>query len=52
MTGTVSDWEKWTSMPFPSSGTYVIPDGLTTLTIDRSADTGTYTEPNIWVRHA
>ena len=29
-----------------------IPAGLTTLTIDREADLGTYTEPNIWLRHA
>ena len=52
MTGTVDDWEKWTKMPFPSTGTYTIPDGLTTLTIDRDADTGTYVEPNIWLQHA
>lgn len=52
MTGTVEDWEKWTKMPFPSTGTYTIPDGLTTLAIDREADTGLYIEPNIWLRHA
>lgn len=51
MTGTVADWEKWTAMAFPSSGTYVIPDGLTVLTIDRAADLGTYHEPNVWMRH-
>jgi GNAT superfamily N-acetyltransferase len=52
MTGTVEDWEKWTKMLFPSTGTYTIPDGLTTLAIDREADTGIYVEPNIWLRHA
>jgi GNAT superfamily N-acetyltransferase len=52
MTGTVADWEKWTGMAFPSTGTYVIPDGLTVLEIDRTTDTGTYREPNIWLRHA
>ncbi|WP_410785878.1 hypothetical protein [Kribbella sp. C-35] len=52
MTGTVEDWEKWTKMPFPSTGTYTIPEGLTTLAIDRDADTGVYVEPNIWLRHA
>jgi hypothetical protein len=35
----------------PSSGPYVIPGGLSTLEIDREADTGTYHEPNIWMRH-
>lgn len=52
MTGTVAEWEKWTGMAFPATGTYVIPDGLTTLAIDRSTDTGLYKEPNIWLRHA
>lgn len=52
MTGTVAEWEEWTGMVFPSSGTYVIPDGLTVLEIDRAADAGVYREPNIWMRHA
>jgi hypothetical protein len=52
MTGSVADWEEWTGMRFPSSGTYTIPDGLTVLQIDREADTGVYVEPNIWLRHA
>jgi hypothetical protein len=52
MTGTVADWQKWTGMLFPASGSYVIPDGLTLLEIDRSADVGVYREPNIWMRHA
>jgi GNAT superfamily N-acetyltransferase len=52
MTGTVAEWEKWTEMQFPSSGTYTIPAGLTTLDIDREADHGIYIEPNVWMRHA
>ncbi|MFI7061910.1 hypothetical protein ACIBL3_13070 [Kribbella sp. NPDC050124] len=51
MTGTVADWEKWTGLALPASGSYVIPDGLTLLEIDRAADTGVYREPNIWMRH-
>ncbi|MFT4289385.1 hypothetical protein [Nocardioides sp.] len=51
MTGTVEQWESWTSMPLPSTGHYVIPHGLSPLYIDREADLGTYTEPNIWVQH-
>jgi hypothetical protein len=39
-------------MSFPSTGPYVIPAGLSILTIDHSTNTGTYTEPNIWIRHA
>jgi hypothetical protein len=50
MTGTVAQWEARTDIPFPSSGEYVIPGGLSTLHIHRDADRGTYTEPNIWVQ--
>ncbi|WP_432942552.1 GNAT family N-acetyltransferase [Kribbella sp. CA-253562] len=50
ITGSVADWEKWTGIELPSPGTYVIPAGLSTLTI--ADGTGTYVEPNIWVRHA
>lgn len=51
MTGTVAEWEGWTGMAFPESGDYVIPGGLGLLKVDRSADEGTYREPNIWMRH-
>lgn len=51
MTGTVEQWEQWTEMKFLSTGHYVIPDGLSTLYIDRERDVGTYTEPNVWVLH-
>ncbi|MEV6410526.1 GNAT family N-acetyltransferase [Kribbella sp. NPDC051718] len=52
ITGTIPDWESWTGLAFPSTGTYVIPQGLTTLAIDKASNTGLYTEPNIWMRHA
>jgi hypothetical protein len=51
MTGTVEDWQSWTGMLFPSTGEYVIPDGLSTLQVDREHDRGTYVEPNVWVQH-
>ncbi|MEU2264148.1 hypothetical protein ABZ557_28625 [Streptomyces sp. NPDC019645] len=51
MTGTVQEWEDWTGMSLPTTGTYVIPDGLSTLAIDHTADLGTYIEPNVWMRH-
>jgi hypothetical protein len=51
MTGRVTEWEAWTGLAFPDSGDYVIPDGLSTLHIDRAADLGTYVEPNIWLQH-
>ena len=44
-------WEEWTDMKFPSTGRYVIDDGLAPLYIDKSANRGVYTEPNVWMRH-
>ncbi len=51
MTGTVSQWQEWTGLVFPETGDYVIPEGLSTLHIDRASDVGTYTEPNVWMQH-
>jgi hypothetical protein len=51
MTGTVQEWEAWTGMVLPATGEYVTPRGLSTLHIDIDEDRGTYTEPNVWVRH-
>jgi hypothetical protein len=51
MTGTVEEWQTWTGVAFPSTGDYVIPDGLSTLHVDREIDSGVYTEPNVWVQH-
>lgn len=49
--GTITQWEEWSGMEFPESGDYVIPDGMAPLHIDRSANLGTYVEPNVWIRH-
>lgn len=51
MTGTVAEWEAWTKLALPSTGDYVIPDGLTVLAVDREADRGVYHDPNVWMRH-
>lgn len=51
ITGTVAEWESWTQMAFPESGTYVFPEGLATLDVDREADRGAYWEPNVWMIH-
>jgi hypothetical protein len=52
ITGTVGEWEAWTDMAFPESGTYVFPGGLAPLEVDREDDVGRYWEPNVWMRHA
>lgn len=51
ITGTVAEWETWTGMAFPDPGEYVIPEGLSTLHVDREADLAVYIEPNVWVQH-
>ncbi len=51
ITGTVAEWEAWTGMELPESGDYVFPEGLSTLSIDRQANVGSYWEPNVWIVH-
>ncbi len=49
--GSVAEWERWADMPFPVSGTYVVPDALNLLEVDRDADTAVYREENLWMQH-
>jgi GNAT superfamily N-acetyltransferase len=49
--GTIRQWEEWTGMVFPESGTYVVPGALVPVEIDRERDQGLYVEPNVWMRH-
>ncbi|GAA2132238.1 hypothetical protein [Nocardioides bigeumensis] len=51
ITGTVAEWESWTGLAFPASGTYVFPEGLAPLSVDREADLASYWEPNVWMIH-
>jgi GNAT superfamily N-acetyltransferase len=51
VTGTVSEWEEWTEMAFPESGTYVVPGALVPIEIDRERDEGVCVEPNVWMVH-
>lgn len=47
----VEKWEEWTGMKLPSSGSYIMEDGLVPLEVDKEANTGVYIEPNVWMRH-
>lgn len=49
--GTVADWEGWTGLPMPESGSYVVPGALVPVEIDRERDEGLYVEPNFWMVH-
>lgn len=49
--GTRLDWEEWTGMKFPQSGTYYIPGALNPMEMDIEKDEGIYIEPNVWIVH-
>ncbi len=52
VTGTVGEWETWTGMLFPESGSYVVPDALNLVEVDRAQDQAVYREENLWVQHS
>jgi GNAT superfamily N-acetyltransferase len=47
--GSREDWESWTRLQFPEDGDYVVPGAL--VPVSFAAGTGTYVEPNVWMRH-
>jgi GNAT superfamily N-acetyltransferase len=49
--GTVAQWEEWTELALPESGSYVVPGALVPVEIDRERDEGLYLEPNVWMVH-
>ncbi|MEP7136987.1 MAG: GNAT family N-acetyltransferase [Chloroflexota bacterium] len=49
--GTRAQWEAWTKMKFPQSGTYYIPGALNPMKMDIEKDEGVYVEPNVWIVH-
>jgi GNAT superfamily N-acetyltransferase len=51
VTGSVAEWERWTGMALPETGSYVVPGALVPIEVDRERDLGEYQEPACWVRH-
>jgi GNAT superfamily N-acetyltransferase len=49
--GTVAQWEEWTGLEFPETGSYVVTGALVPVQIDRERDEGLYVEPNVWMVH-
>jgi len=49
--GSVADWESWTGMAFPETGSYVVPLATRPVAIDRERDQGTYHDENVWMVH-
>jgi GNAT superfamily N-acetyltransferase len=48
----VTFWEAWTGLKFPATGRYAVPGALAPIEIDRTAGTGLYVEPNLWIKHS
>jgi GNAT superfamily N-acetyltransferase len=51
VTGSVTEWERWTGLAMPESGAYVVRGALVPVDIDRERDVGEYLEPACWVHH-
>ena len=49
--GSRADWESWTDLQFPQSGTYYIPGALNPMEMNLEKDEGVYIEPNVWMVH-
>ncbi|MBN1538425.1 MAG: hypothetical protein JW908_16945 [Anaerolineales bacterium] len=49
--GTIEEWETWTDMAFPESGSYIIPDALQPVLMDCEKNIGRYEDPNYWMKH-
>ena len=52
ISGSVSEWEKWTGLKFIGSGNYVVDKALVPIIIDKENDVGKYIEPNVWIVHS
>ncbi len=48
--GTRDQWRQWTGLEPPTAGRWTVPGALQPVVIN--GDTITYTEPNVWMRHA
>jgi GNAT superfamily N-acetyltransferase len=49
--GTRAEWEQWTGLKFPQSGTYYLPGALNPMEMHVEKNEGTYIEPNVWMVH-
>jgi GNAT superfamily N-acetyltransferase len=52
ISGSVAEWEEWTGLALPESGSYVVPGALVPVEIDCERDEGVYVEPNVWMVHS
>lgn len=50
--GSRAEWEAWTGLKFPQSGTYHVAGALNPMEINLEKDEGVYIEPNVWLVHS
>lgn len=51
VTGSLSQWRRWTGAPFATEGWVDVLGGLTPVRCVPEHDYAVYVEPNVWVRH-
>ncbi|WP_268626158.1 non-ribosomal peptide synthetase [Paenibacillus alvei] len=51
ITGSIRDWQLWTGIEFPKSGSYITPITLQPVMIDLEQKNGIYYDPSVWVQH-
>lgn len=49
--GSIEDWQNWTGMVFPESGSYIVDGALEPITINVESNVGIYHDPNVWMQH-
>ena len=49
--GTIDDWQTWTGLIFPESGSYIVEGALQPVIIDVESNIGIYHDPNVWMQH-
>lgn len=47
----LSQWRRWTLLPFDRDGPVIVPGGLVPVLVSTTHDVGVYVEPNVWVLH-
>lgn len=51
ITGTLTEWSRWTGMVFDRSGEAEVKGALVPVLVSIEQNYGAYVEPNVWVRH-
>ncbi|HEX2906183.1 MAG TPA: GNAT family N-acetyltransferase [Phototrophicaceae bacterium] len=50
--GSLAQWEEWTGLQFPESGSYIVPGALNPIEMNLDNGLGCYIEPNVWMVHS